>query len=261
MEPVKLYLKYISLSIKSQLSYKVSFILLSMGNFAITVIEFIGVLALFDRFESIKGYSVHEIAIFYGAINCSFALAEAFGRGFDQFHKYIQSGNFDRILLRPRGVIFQILSQEIQIMRIGRLMQGIFVLFWGFIQIGREVDFLLVSLVLLSIIGGIAVFTGLFVLQATLSIFTIESLEIVNAFTYGGVQSAQYPISIYKKWFQYFFIYIIPLACVSYFPLNGALKNENLVLAFLAPFMGLVFFIFSLLIFKIGSRFYSSTGT
>ena len=36
-------------------------------------------------------------------------------------------------------------------------------------------------------------FAGLFVLQATLCFWTIESLEIMNTMTYGGVETAQYP--------------------------------------------------------------------
>ncbi len=50
--------------------------------------------------------------------------------------------------------------------------------------------------------GGVALFAGILVLQATLAFWTVDSLEIMNVLTYGGVQAAQYPLNIYAAWFR-----------------------------------------------------------
>ena len=36
--------------------------------------------------------------------------------------------------------------------------------------------------------------------------------------TDGGVETTQYPLSIYEPWFRKVFTYVVPLGCVSYFP-------------------------------------------
>lgn len=266
MNAIKLYIAYVSIAIQSQMEYKTSFIFLSLGNLAITCIEFMGVVALFDRFGTLKTWSLPEIALFYGLINCSFAVAEAFGRGYDVFPNKVLRGEFDRILLRPRGYTLQILGIDFQMMRIGRLLQGLLILTWGLFHLNIHLTLLKISILLYAFLGGIALFTGLFVLQATLSFWSIQSLEIMNSFTYGGVQMAQYPISIYKKWFQKIFIYVIPLACVDYFPILGVIeKNKDYMthpqLATIAPTLGFVFFFASLFIFRFGARYYPSTGS
>ena len=69
-----------------------------------------------------------------------------------------------------------------------------------------------------SIIATVCLFLGITVLQATSTFWTIETLEVWNAFTYGGNYAAQYPMSIYGRWFQRFFTAVIPLALVSYYP-------------------------------------------
>jgi viologen exporter family transport system permease protein len=54
-----------------------------------------------------------------------------------------------------------------------------------------------VSLVLFTVLGGACLFFGLIIMQATLAFWTTETLEIMNTLTYGGVESAQYPMAIY----------------------------------------------------------------
>ena len=83
-----------------------------------------------------------------------------------------------------------------------------------------EVDWtvLKVGLVFFAIIGGAALFVGLIVIQATISFWSTESLEVMNSLTYGGVQTTQYPVTIYRSWFRDLFISVIPLSTISYFP-------------------------------------------
>jgi ABC-2 type transport system permease protein len=243
------------------MAYKASFIMMTIGNFFLQFIEFIGLYALFSRFGSIKGWTLYEVAIFYGVIHCAFALAEGIGRGYDVFHVQVRMGTFDRILLRPRAIPLQILGSEFQLMRVGRLIQGLFVLIYGLVHINQEVGVKEIIVITLAIIGGTSTFIGLFVAQAMLSFFTIQSLEVVNAFTYGGVQMAQYPLNIYKKWFQRLFTVVLPIGAVSYYPLSNLLRNGSPILAYLAPILGISFLLVMLGIFRLGTRYYCSTGS
>ncbi len=261
MSELSLYLKYVSMTIKSQLEYRASFIFMSLGHFTITFIEFVGMYSLFLRFNQINGWQIYEVSLFYGLINISFACAEAIGRGFDIFHNYVRAGTFDRILTRPRSLVFQVISSEFQIMRVGRLIQGILVLVWGLMNINVHLGAVDYILLVYSCISSIVFFIALMIFQATLSFFSVESLEIMNSFTYGGVQTAQYPLDIYKKWFQKIFIYLIPIGSVNYFPIAAILNRSSYLLGFLTPLIGFVFFALSILSFNLGTRYYCSTGS
>jgi len=69
-----------------------------------------------------------------------------------------------------------------------------------------------VGIALWATAGGIALFFGLMVLQGTMSFWTIESLEVANVVTYGGVQAAQYPLSLYNGWLRGLLTFVVPLA-------------------------------------------------
>ncbi len=261
MDSIRLYFKMIRMTVASQMAYKMSFFLMAFGNFAITGIEVLGIYALFSRFNHINGWRFHEVAVFYGLINCSFALAEAIGRGYDVFAQYVREGTFDRILLRPRGISLQILGSEFQLMRVGRLLQGFVVLWVGVGMSGESFDGQGMMLLLFSIIGGTLVFMGLFVLQATMSFWTIQTLEVMNSFTYGGIQMAQYPMDIYRHWFRRLFTVILPIGAVNYFPLMAIFRDGSLVMAYITPVIGCVFFLITQGIFSVGKRYYCSTGS
>ncbi len=265
MNTFYLYLRYISVSFKSQMQYKVSFLLQTVGQLLATAIEFFGVWALFSRFNNIGIWTLNEVALFYGMVNISFACADALGRGFDTFGKIIKSGDFDRLLLRPRTTVLQLLGTEFTLKRIGRFFQGLVVMGWSLSTL--QIPLTLKTLWLLgsSFIGGVALFIGIVILQATLTFWTIESLEIMNILTYGGVETAQYPLSIYSKWFQRFFTFLIPLACVSYFPLVAVLEKESafsvpLWFCYISPIAGILFLVVALGFWKVGERYYCSTG-
>jgi len=269
---LSLYLRYVGVSIRSQMQYRVSFILYSIGHFVATGIEFFGLWALFERFGRIRvlsggqDWGMAEVAMLYGMANVAFALAESWARGFDTFPAMVKSGEFDRVLLRPRSTVLQVAGREVQLMRIGRFTQGLIVIAWSTWALHVEWTSARILLVAAAIAGGAALFSGLFILQATLAFWTTESLEVFNAFTYGGMETAQYPLTIYRSWFRRFFTYVVPLACLNYFPALAILGRPDplgspVLWHWLSPCVGLVFLFVALRLWRFGVRHYRSTGS
>ncbi|MDA0710335.1 MAG: ABC-2 family transporter protein [bacterium] len=261
-----LYGHYISISFRSQMQYRASFLMLSFGHFLITGIEFVAIAALFDRFGQISGWQLPEIAMLYVIVNTAFALSDAMSRGFDVFGNMVKSGDFDRLLLRPRSTALQLAGQEFTLRRVGRLAQSVLVFLWAnsHVEIVWSAD--KIALFALAIVGGACFFFALMVIQATVAFWTTESLELMNTMTYGGVQTAQYPLSIYRAWFRKFFTYAVPLASVSYYPGLALLGREDpygspALFHHLAPLIGILFLVLAFQIWKIGVRHYRSTGS
>jgi len=82
-------------------------------------------------------------------------------------------------------------------------------------------------LLLAMIAGGACLFYGLFVIQAVMAFWTIETLEIMNTVTYGGTQTAQYPLTIYHPWLRRFFTFVVPLVCMNYIPRASSSIGRN----------------------------------
>jgi ABC-2 type transport system permease protein len=264
---IRLYRRYVGVSLRSQMQYPGSFALTSIGAFVATGVDFIAVWALFSRFRHIEGWQFGEIALFYGVISVAFAIADGLTRGFDLFGEmFVKTGDFDRLLVRPRSTVLQLLGYELRATRIGRLAQGLLVWFVATQLTPIAWTWSTWATLLFAVAGGAALFSGILVLQATLAFWTVESLEIANTLTYGGVEAAEYPLDIYARWFRNFLTFVVPLGCVSYFPVAAVLGHADRTglppeLLRLTPALGFVFLGVSLLVWRLGVRHYKSTGS
>jgi ABC-2 type transport system permease protein len=262
-----LYLRYAAASVRAQMQYPGSFVMLSVAQLLGTVIEVAGIWALFNHFGQVQGWRLGEVAVFYGVVNIAFAFADALTRGFDVFGTdYVRTGAFDRILLRPRTTALQILGHELRLTRCGRLIQAAVVLALGTAATRLVWDVDAIALFAWAVAGGMALFSGLLILQATLAFWTVESLEVANVLTYGGVQAAQYPLGVYQAWFRTILIYIVPIGAVAYFPVVALLGKTDPLGApdwFLiaSPALGFAFLAAALWVWGFGVRKYASTGS
>lgn len=266
LDAARLYLRYIGISIRAQMQYRASFVMTSVGQFMVTAIEFLGIWALFHRFGSLEEWSLAEVALFYGMVDVAFAIADATSRGFDMFGAMVKSGEFDRLLLRPRSTILQLAGQELTLRRVGRFSQGLAILLWAAWALQVAWTPAKVALVLFAIAGGACLFSGLFVLQATMAFWTTETLEIVNTVTYGGVETARFPLTIYHPWFRRFFTFVVPLACINYFPAHAILDRADplgtpAAFHWAAPAVGIAFLLATFQVWHFGVRHYRSTGS
>ena len=127
-----MYWRLVSQSIRAQLQYRLSFVLMCVGSFTVTAIEALGIWALFERFGMLGQWTLPQVAFLYGLVNCVFAFTEAITRGFDMFGTiFIRTGEFDRVLLRPRTAVLQLAGFQFQLHRVGRFAQGLIVLVWA----------------------------------------------------------------------------------------------------------------------------------
>jgi ABC-2 type transport system permease protein len=260
---MSLYFKYLKILFKSQTQYRTSFWLLTVGQFFIPFSVFAGLYFLFARFGQLAGWSFYETALCYAVIHLAFAITECFVRGFDSFSTLVAGGDFDRLLVRPRSTVVQVLGSRFEFTRFGRMLQGAVVMVLALANLTIEWNVMKALTLVFMVIGGVFIFTGIYILGATLCFWTIQGLEVVNVFTDGGREMAQYPLHIYEKWVTVFFSFIIPFGFVSYRPLLYILgRADGSELWFmLMPLTGGLFLLPCLLVWRIGVRHYRSTGS
>jgi len=222
---------------------------------------FISMVLLFQRFDTLMGWSVYEVSLCYSIIHMAFSTSECFARGFDSFSQQIRTGSFDQLLVRPQSLILQVLGSKFEFTRIGRFTQSILVLIISLSNLHIEFTALKIMTVILSVVCGTFIFTGIYILGATLCFFTVEGIEVINIFTDGGREMAQYPLGIYKKWIQKFFTFVIPFGVVNYYPLLYVLDKSDKVTYTLLPLSGLLFLVPCLRIWSFGVKHYKSTGS
>ncbi len=260
---MRLYFKYIIILLKSQLQYKTSFYITVLTQFLMPFAGLAGIYFLFERFGSINGYSMFEVLFCFSVVGCGYAISICFARGFDKFSDMIREATFDRVLVRPRGIILQVLGSNFDLKRIGHFSQAIIVLIIAIKSINISWDILKIITIVNMIIGGSLIFTAVHILQATMSFWTIEGLEIANILTDGMKEYASYPLNIFPKWVETIFTFIIPFGTVNYLPLQFLLGrvNANPYFVMIIPLLGVLFILPCLVFWRFGVKHYKSTGS
>jgi len=258
---LRLYFKFLSIHIRSAMQYKSSFLLTVVGQFLGSFTAFIGITFMFARFDTVAGYTYNEVLLCFGSILMAFSLAECFARGLDTFPSLIIGGGFDRILVRPRGEIFQVIASKAELTRIGRLTQAILVFCYAIPTCGVTFTADKILCLVLMILCGSFVFSGVFVIYATICFFTTQGLEFMNIVTDGVREYGKYPFAVYGRGVLMFLTFVIPYALVQYYPFLYLIGDVTDPRYILLPLVSLLFLIPCAILWRIGVRHYRSTGS
>ena len=258
---LRLYFRILSIQLRSAMEYRSSFIMSTISQFLSSFSAFFGIMFMFMRFDSVDGFTFEEILICFSSINMSFALAECFVRGLDTFPTIISNGQFDRILVRPRGEIYQVITTKFEFTRIGRLLQALIIFCWAIPRC--EISFAPAKILCLAlmIICGACIFGGIFTLYACICFYTTEGLEFMNILTDGMREYGKYPFGIYGKKVLFVLTFIFPFALIQYYPFLYLIGRSDRWQYALLPLISLIFLLPCGILWKIGVRHYRSTGS
>ena len=258
---MKIVFKYMAMHFKSQLEYRSSFILSFIAQVFPTLLSAAMVFVLLDRFNFSNKYPVYEVMLGISIVQFGFGFAECFWRGFDKFSDIIKRGTLDIMLIKPRSIYLQVFGSNIEFSKLSR---GISALILFIIAISK-IDFKVTLVNILLLIGlllfSVLIYVSLYILAACLCFKTIEGLEFTNIFTDGSHEFGQYPMGIFRHEVLIFFTYLIPIACVNYYPITYLLGKTDSILYLISPLFCLLLFVVSILTFNKCMKHYESTGS
>jgi len=265
VESVVLWRRLVGAQVRSQLQYRLSFALDFAGSFAIAFIDFLAVLLIFHNVPSLNTWSVHQVAFLYALSSISFAFTDLLIGHLDQFPQKIRDGNFDILLVRPRGTLFQVIASDLALRRLAKAAQGVLVLAWALGPLAIDWTPARVAVLALAIPSGVVIFASVWVVGGCLAFWTTDGGEFTNAFTYGGTFLTQYPIDVYAAWLRRLLAYLVPLAFVCYFPALSVLDKPDPLglpqfLNFCSPLAAAAAAVVAGFVWRFAVRHYRSAG-
>jgi ABC-2 type transport system permease protein len=253
-------------SIRSRAQYRLSFALDFVATFVGSLTDFVAILVLFSHVPALGGWSRSEVALLYGVAGVCFALTDMLVGHLDGFGELIRTGTFDILLVRPHGSLFQVIASELAIRRLGKLGQAGAVLAYALTTAHVAWSPGKAGLLLVTFVSGTAIYAGIWVAGASISFWTTDVREVVNAVTYGGNYLASYPINLFGAWLRRFLAFVVPAAFVAYYPCVVILGKSDPVaglpwLGFLSPAVALATLAVGRMAWQLGVRRYRSTGS
>ncbi|HZS87440.1 MAG TPA: ABC-2 family transporter protein [Chloroflexota bacterium] len=262
-----LYRRLIVLQMRAQLQYRANLLIDIATYLAVTGLEFVALLILFGSFPRLGDWTVGQVALLYGVSSFGFGLAEMIGAGIDGFNQTILRGEFDRLLVRPVGAFIQVVGSDFRLRRLGRITQGIAAIAVS-LHLLPGIHWTIAQVLVLSagIASTAAIFLSVLLLGATICFWTVETTELTNILTYGGCYMLSYPLSIYGRPLQRFFLFVVPLAFGGYAPVCYVLGRPLALglpgqIALAAPAVAALFALVSAAFWRLGVRHYQSTGS
>ncbi len=262
---MRYYFQSIRMLWRAATQYRASFIMQVISQMLLIGGELLAVVVVLDRFHQVGPWSAGAIMFFFGMMEFTFALTECVGRGVTAFDGVIRSGDFDAILLRPKPVLIQVLCMRLDPRRLGGMLVGAAAMVVANSMLDIAWTAAKVALLLLSALGTTLLVLGLFLIEATMSFFSIRSIEMVNVLTYGGRTACQYPVDIYPDWLRRLFTWVAPFALCMHWPVSAVMGQPMadipLWAMFLLPVTGLAFFLLMTRVWYGGMKHYRSTGS
>lgn len=265
-ELVQLFFKYAKLSLKTTLEYKFDRIFITIAIFCREMISIVIMYLILLRFVRIKGWELNEMLFLYSFLFLSYSLFVFLFTGIRDFEDMVYYGQFDRIMLRPVGLLFQIIASRVDFpATIGHGVVGVILFMNTAFRVGIEWNLQNISYFISALIGGAIIQASIFMVSACCSFWAIKTTNLRNMIFFNARRFAGYPISFYPAVIQKLLIYIIPFAFVNYFPAQYYMRKPDLAFfwngyLYLTPVVGAVAFYLVFLFWKIGLKHYASTG-
>lgn len=219
-----------------------------------------------QKFDSIHGWKPFEVMLLYAYTLASYTLANTLMSDVTwKLPQRIRSGDFDQTLIKPlKSLTFEI------IMGFSPYYLLHFFLAVGMIALGVSQLHIVVTAetvlyITCGILGGTCVQAGVLLLFASASFFLINNPLSGNF--YGSIRPlVEYPISIYPKFLQILLTVVIPLAFVSFYPVQQISGRQDLILftpivQHLSLPVGIAFLCVAYGVWCVASRHYTSTGS
>jgi len=266
VESLALYVRLVGAQLRAQMQYKVSFVLALAGSFLASATDFGVILVLFQRVPGLAGWSFAEVGLLYGLSAVGFAVAEIVAAALDNFQTHIVRGTFDRVLVRPRGALFQVMVDDFALRRVGRIVQAVLILVLALRLLGIDWSADKLVVLALTLISGTLIYFAIFVLGASFCFWSVQAKEATHVFTYGGHALASYPLDIFGGSVRQFFTFMVPLAFVNYEPALYLLGRSDPFglpdgVRLLSPVAGIAMALLARAGWQQGVRHYQSTGT
>ena len=266
MNTFRLYLRSMAMLIRTQLEYPFSFFLQTLAQLVMEGGEFLAVLLIVDRFDRLNQWTSGDLYFFFGLMSVSFYLTEFLGRGVTgNFPSMVRTGQLDTLLLRPRGILTQVLCSAVDPRRIACIAVGTAALVMGSVRSGIRWTAAKALLLTESVFFSILLILGLFLIEAVFCIYSVKSVELVNALTYGGRSACQYPVDIFPRPLRTLFMIAAPFGMTLHVPagfiLDKPLYGWPAWAAFVCPLSGLAVFLIMVRVFYRAMRSYRSAGS
>lgn len=258
---IRLYRIFAVQYMKTVLQSKMDFFV-GLSGFLISQAAGLAFLYLvFEQIPSMQDWTLEQMLFIYGFAQIP--------RGIDHLltdnlwmvgWQMVIKGTFDKYILRPMNLFFQIVCEKVQFDALGELLIGGFFVGRALVNGTVQITLLKALFFVISVIAGSVIYTSVKLFLASIAFWVKDSSPLMTT-AYDVADFAKYPVEIYAKPIRLVLMTVLPFAFVAYIPSTFFLINANIWKTIGAECgIAIVFWMFAYSVFKKGLTIYESAG-
>jgi len=216
-------------------------------------------LLLFTKTEALAGYSFYEVLLFYFTFNFIDSTTQMLFREVYRFRYYIVSGNFDMILVKPVNALFRSLFGWTDILDLMTLGPFILIIGYTLFKIPGITLIGIISYIIL-IINSLVIATSFHILVLSLAVLTTEIDHAIMIYR-DLIGMGKIPIDVYTQPVRSLITFVIPVGIMMSFPVKALLGILATPFIILTLFVSLLILWFSLYVWRISLKRYTSASS
>lgn len=258
---LKLYPKYVSMSLRSALSYKADSIIM-MISFAVSeIVSLATIYLIVGTVPTLGVWTFETLAFLFGFTLVPKAIDHIFT---DELwilaYRAVRRGDLDIYMTRPLNPLFQYIARTFKWDGLGEFAVGIVIMCIFAPQAGIAWTASGIIGLIVCAVLGVFCFTGIKLLFASLA-FWVKNAGIFLNTVYDLSNYAKYPVRYMGKAFASIMFFVIPFGLFLYYPVECLITSANIWWSVLwSAIAASALMVLSLTVWHIGISRYESAG-
>jgi ABC-2 type transport system permease protein len=223
--------------------------------------------ALVQQFESISGWSFYHLLFLYSLSYISEGAAFALAAQAWRIDLYLDRGDFDRMLVRPAGVLFQFFFKYLNLIGVVDVVVALGILGYAMAKLNMIMLPMVVVKMLLVVIGATLIRIAFLTILGSISFWSQRSSPVVGLGSEIMNKTTVYPITIYPRAVQFVLTFVLPFGFIGFYPASSLFGYSHqfdfltVNAAFVTLGIGIAAFTLCSVIFSQGMNRYESSGS
>jgi ABC-2 type transport system permease protein len=256
-----LYGHFFKQNLKTSLEYRSSFIIGALSTFFMQLAGLLTLWVVMQQVPLLKGWTLEQMLLIYGFLTLAKSLNHMFADNLWRLGwAYLQTGNFDRYLVRPVNPLFHLLADRFCQDGVGNFVVGLALIIHSSLTLNIPWSLENALYTVVAVLSGGLIFMGINLITSSLSFWMMDSLPVMWG-TFETHEFAKYPLTIYGKAVNVVFTWILPFGLTSFYPASYLLGKDVGLLAWVSPLVAAALLGVGLLVWNTGIKRYSSSGS
>lgn len=255
-----LYAAYFRANWLSLMSYRVDFIIRNLSNlvFMVATVGLVGL--VYNNVDTIKGWSFEQILFIYATTSVSRALWHLLCVNLISIGMYVQTGDFDRLLLRPINPLFQLVADYVDNDDWGELVLGIVLLVYAWKEANLPFSLITIAWLGVILVCGFVLYFAIHLFFNTFAFWVVQNKPL-ERMAWELDRFTTYPMTIYGPLLRFILTWLIPFGFVAFYPATVLFLPVPPVIGWLAPLIALGTLLAAYRFWLFGLSKYQSTGS